>query len=93
MKSLVLVILFAFGSHTTDSHRILGVFIHPAISHFRTFQPVLEELANRGHEVYVVSYFSSNNSPPNYHDFVLDNTDDILTGTGKVEEVCSFVYF
>ncbi|XP_018351227.1 PREDICTED: UDP-glucuronosyltransferase 2A3-like isoform X2 [Trachymyrmex septentrionalis] len=37
--------------------KILGVFGHPGKSHFDVFKPLLEELARRGHELTVISYF------------------------------------
>nr|XP_033326685.1 uncharacterized protein LOC117220621 [Megalopta genalis] len=37
--------------------KILGVFGHPGKSHFDVFKPLVEELARRGHELTVISYF------------------------------------
>uniref|UniRef100_A0A0C9RNU1 UDP-glucuronosyltransferase n=1 Tax=Fopius arisanus TaxID=64838 RepID=A0A0C9RNU1_9HYME len=61
--------------------RILGAFAHPGKSHFAVFKPLLEELANRGHDVTVISYFPrSNSSPPlpNYKDIDLAGEDNIF---------------
>lgn len=73
---------------TTKSYRFLGIFPHPAVSHFRAFEPLLVELSLRGHDVYVVSHFPNKNAPPpaNYHDFPLDQSD-IMTSTAPVDEV------
>ncbi|XP_035731371.1 UDP-glucuronosyltransferase 2B7-like [Vespa mandarinia] len=53
---------------------ILGIFPHPGKSHFFVIQPILEELARRGHKLTVISYFPRTNSSkakeplPNYKD-------------------------
>lgn len=55
----------------TSGYKILGLFPHPATSHFNVFQPILRDLANRGHEVTVVSHFPDPNPPKNYKDLTL----------------------
>lgn len=37
--------------------RILGLFGHPGLSHYKVFYPIVRGLAEAGHEVVVVSYF------------------------------------
>lgn len=86
MKYLLFVLLIALGSRISESYRILGLFPHPAISHFRAFQPLLIELATLGHEVVVVSHFPHKNAPENYRDLVLDQSD-IMTDSAPVDEV------
>lgn len=87
MKLVYVVLLIAaVGSQTTESYRVLGLFTHPAISHFRAFQPLLHELAVHGHDVSVVSHFPDKNAPHNYHDFVLDQSQ-IMTAAFSVDEV------
>lgn len=55
-------------------YKILGFFSHPGKSHFDVFKPLIDELANRGHDITVVSYFPrSNNTQKNYHDVSLIN--------------------
>ena len=43
-----------------EKFNILGVFGHPGKSHFDFFEPLLEELARRGHKMTVMSYFPRN---------------------------------
>ena len=88
----VICLLIICGRFTVDSARILGIFIHPAISHFRAFRPVLRALGEKGHDVYVVTHFPEKDPPTNYHEFILKQ-DDILTGTAAVDEVSKFYYF
>lgn len=66
-----------FVNTTKTKLKILGVFGHLGKSHFDAFQPLLLELARRGHEVTVVSYFprtdnaKSKEPLPNYKDVSL----------------------
>lgn len=86
MKFVFVALFITFGSHLSESHRILGVFPHPAVSHFRAFQPLLLGLAGEGHDVHVVSHFPDNNAPSNYHDLAL-NKNEVITAAFSVEEV------
>lgn len=86
MKFFYVLLLTAIGSRTSESYRILGLFPHPAISHFRAFQPLLRELADLGHDVVVVSHFPEKNAPANYRDLVLDQSQ-IMTAAYTVDEV------
>ena len=86
MKVVSVLLLLMIRSDTNDGYRILGLFPHPALSHFKAFQPLLKGLANAGHEVIVVSHFPDKNPPSNYHDYVLDQ-NEIFTGPFTVEEV------
>lgn len=47
---------------------ILGIFPYQGKSHFFQFKVYLRELANRGHNVTVVSYFPDKAPPPKYKD-------------------------
>lgn len=70
--------------------KVLGLFPHPAISHFRFFEPVLRELAAAGHDVTVVGLFPwKEGRPANYHDVVIPG--EVLTGAIdlQVSTLCS----
>ncbi|XP_011267296.2 UDP-glucuronosyltransferase 2A3 isoform X2 [Camponotus floridanus] len=68
---LILIVVFStycstvnetmFVNATKSKLKILGIFGHLGKSHFDMFKPLLEELARRGHEVTVVSYFPRTN--------------------------------
>lgn len=60
---------------STDSLKILGLFPHPGLSHFHFFHPIMRGLAEKGHDVTVISHFSDNNAPQNYKDVPLPKTD------------------
>ncbi|CAG9568590.1 unnamed protein product [Danaus chrysippus] len=68
MESLIqnlvlLTLLFA----KTDTARILAYFPTPSLSHQVVFRPITQELARRGHEVFVITAdpaFPKNQTPP-----------------------------
>lgn len=58
-------------SYNVESARILGLFPHVGKSHFMVYHPLLKRLAERGHQVTVVSFFPTQNPPDNYNDVSL----------------------
>lgn len=62
--------------------KILAIFPHPGKSHFFVFKPFIEELARRGHELTVISYFpriEKDEYIPTYKDISLANEEsDVL---------------
>lgn len=67
MKLLFFVVLLLQYVNHSLSANILAFLPTFARSHFGGFQPLLKELAVRGHNVTVVSHFALKNPPPNYH--------------------------
>lgn len=74
-----------FVNTTKTKFKILGIFGHLGKSHFDVFKPLLEELARRGHEVTVLSYFPRTDKAKakepllNYKDInLLDPKDDVF---------------
>lgn len=55
-----------------DCARILGVFYSPGFSHFIAGSTLMNILAERGHNVTVVSPFSRNAELENYEEIYLD---------------------
>lgn len=78
MKTLTLfaIVLLCIGH--CQSANILGFLPTFAKSHYIAFQPLLKELAIRGHNVTVVSHFPLKDPPPNYHhiDVSLEQRED-----------------
>lgn len=68
LSLLLLIITIAHGA------RILGIFIHPGPSHFYSFYPVMNALAEKGHDVTSWSYFKVKNPHRNYHEIILEGT-------------------
>ncbi|XP_046416327.1 UDP-glycosyltransferase UGT5-like [Neodiprion fabricii] len=61
-----------------ERFNILGVFGHLGKSHFDVFLPILEELAHRGHNVTVLSFFPRKDRIPNYRDISLGDSTAIF---------------
>lgn len=76
LAAVLLLVATSFSTPTT-ALKILGLFPHPAISHFRFFEPVLRSLANAGHDVTVVGLFPWKDAPENYHDVIIPG--EVLT--------------
>lgn len=55
----------------STSYSVLGVFPHLGKSHIDVFQPLMKSLAERGHQVTVISHFPLIEPIPNYKDINL----------------------
>ena len=71
MKSILIFIAILTLGQPSNGHRILGLFPHPGFSHFNFFQPIMQALAEAGHEVTVVSQFPNKEPHENYKDELL----------------------
>lgn len=60
------------------SYKILGLFPHTAKSHFEIFRPLVEALAEKGHDVTVVSPFPRKQPLKNFRDISLEGHIDTL---------------
>lgn len=58
--------------NVSESAKILGLFPFPSKSHMAVNVAIVKELAQRGHEVTVVSPFPEKSEIPNYKNIVLD---------------------
>lgn len=68
-----------------NSHRILGLFPHPGLSHFNFFHPIMRALAEAGHEVTVVSQFLNNPPLENYKDELLPENNNGLVNAVSLD--------
>lgn len=73
MKLSIAIPLF-FLITQANALNILGIFPYQGKSHFLQFKVFLKELAKRGHNVTVLSYFPDKNPPPNYKDLQIGET-------------------
>lgn len=64
---IVLVIVVHAGAL-----KILGIFPHNGKSHFFVFRRLLLALAEKGHEITIISYFPEKNPPRGYREIILD---------------------
>jgi len=68
----------------TRCAKMLGVFPFPARSHLILQKALMFELARRGHEVTVVSFFPENKAIPIYSDIELKpSIKDLMVSAGK----------
>lgn len=67
MKNIkILIVILYIYIRTVRSLNILVFVPGPWKSHVVSFQPLFLELANRGHNVTVITKFLVENAPPNY---------------------------
>lgn len=64
MKIIILLLFFA----QINALKILGIFPHEGKSHFDVFEPLLKTLAQKGHELTVISHFPQVKPIKNYKD-------------------------
>lgn len=57
---------------SSDSYNILVLFPHYGKSHFVLYEDLFKQLAERGHNVTVISYFPQKKPLPNYRDVTLN---------------------
>ncbi|XP_054739701.1 UDP-glycosyltransferase UGT5-like [Anastrepha obliqua] len=58
--------------------KILGLFPHPGISHFQFFHPIMRALAEKGHDVTVISHFPDKSPPARYRDLPLKDRATLM---------------
>ena len=75
---LVVVLCVCLSMADTDSARVLGVFPFGSASHYLAFEPLLTELAHRGHNVTVYGLFPQKIKVPNFTDISLRNSVKLL---------------
>lgn len=73
MYPWILIILTVLISEQSQGARILSLLTFPGKSHYINVQPIMQELAERGHEVTVITANPEKNPPPNYNQIVIDN--------------------
>lgn len=82
--------------------RILVLFYHPGPSHFHSFYPLFNELAERGHNVTVVTYTHVEDTHPNYNELLLSDIpvinasltyDSMVSVRVSIKSVINYHYF
>lgn len=78
---LLFSLVINFFISVCESHNILVIFPHFGKSHFIVFEGLFKNLASKGHNVTVISFFPQKTPIPNYRDITI-TTDDGMTGLG-----------
>ncbi|CAH0561450.1 unnamed protein product [Brassicogethes aeneus] len=63
-----------FCTSSVSALNILVVFPHPGVSHFKVFEPMFKTLADKGHNLTIVSYLPQNTVVKNIRDVRLDES-------------------
>lgn len=85
--------LLLLASSNSLAYNILGIFVHPGKSHFDMFQPMVQGLADNGHNLTVISMFPEANPPANYRDVVLNTIEGMKDGVDlKVRDLQHYNY-
>lgn len=86
MKILICFVLFALNADLTFSSRILFLFPSPSKSHLIVAQGLSTTLAEKGHDVTVVSPFPLGKTLKNYRDIISPMSDsDMMFGSDIVK--------
>ncbi|XP_052742083.1 UDP-glucosyltransferase 2-like [Bicyclus anynana] len=75
-KLLIFCTTILFQVHQVHLLNILGIFPYQGKSHFIAHEALLKDLARRGHNVTVVSYFPQKIPIENYHDISLKSEEN-----------------
>lgn len=90
MKSIILIVGVLMSVNNCSPSNILVFLPTKARSHYGAFEPLLKELAVRGHNVTVLSPFSMKNPPPSYHHVQVEDKDLMM---GKYKAVHLVTYY
>jgi len=78
MNIIVLIIGILISVNNGLSSNILAFLPSKARSHYGAFEPLLKELAERGHNMTVLSPFSMKNPPSSYHHIPVEDEDIVM---------------
>ncbi|XP_025836075.1 UDP-glucuronosyltransferase 2B14 [Agrilus planipennis] len=93
MSNFIFLICSLLSLNLGNGYRILVLFPFQGRSHFIIVEPLLKELAARGHNVDVFGHFPQKEKIPRYNDLSIAGTLPILLGTFKIDEMESNTNF
>ncbi|XP_060872471.1 UDP-glycosyltransferase UGT5-like [Metopolophium dirhodum] len=79
MNSIILITGILISVNSGLSSNILAFLPSKARSHYGAFEPLLKELARKGHNVTVFSPFSMKNPPSSYHHIQVEDEDLVMS--------------
>lgn len=85
VKSFILL-LSINQCYNVEPLSILGVFPYQGRSHFYVFESYLRELADKGHNITVISHFPLNKPIKNYHDISLAGKSIVFENVLPVQQ-------
>jgi len=78
MNSVVLMIGILISVNNGLASNILAFLPSKARSHYGAFEPLLKELAEKGHNMTVLSPFPMKNPPSSYHHIQVEDEDLVM---------------
>lgn len=72
MKLLIVLLVFHHLLQLSNAYRILGVFTFASYSHYALGSRLMKELAERGHDVTIITPFLEKNPPKYYKEIYLE---------------------
>ncbi|XP_047028541.1 UDP-glucosyltransferase 2-like [Helicoverpa zea] len=72
-KHTIFIFYFIATIFATDSYKILGIFPSLDRNNYLTYRGLFRELANRNHEVTLISHFQMPDAPASYKDILLSD--------------------
>jgi len=78
MNSIVLIIVILITVNNGLTSSILAFLPSKARSHYGAFEPLFKELAEKGHNMTVLSPFPMKNPPPSYHHIQVEDEDLVM---------------
>lgn len=79
MNCLIFAIISLIQINSCISSNILAFLPTKARSHYGAFEPLLKELAVRGHNMTVLSPFTLKNPPPTYHHILVEDDELVMS--------------
>ncbi|CAH1985004.1 unnamed protein product [Acanthoscelides obtectus] len=83
----IVILFFIFGAYSVICYEILAVFAHPGKSHVDVYLPITKALAEKGHNVIVISHYPVSSSMPNYQDIDLKDQSKQFVEAIDVEQI------
>jgi len=74
-----MIIGILISVNSGSSSNILAFLPSKARSHYGAFEPLLKELAEKGHNMTVLSPFSMKTPPPSYHHIQVEDEDIVMS--------------
>nr|QVG59853.1 UDP-glucuronosyltransferase [Nilaparvata lugens] len=68
------------------SARILAIFPHNGKSHYDVFEPLMNALSKRGHEVHIISFFPKDDPHKNYTDVIIERSGPLFYNSVPIHE-------
>ncbi|XP_014261181.1 uncharacterized protein LOC106673546 [Cimex lectularius] len=87
MSPVLIIVMFI---NFSSGANILGFFYFPVPSHHNVFRPILNELANRGHNVTYVSPFPYKPASANMRHIMIENHRDEFSGVINIRNWASY---